>query len=191
MTTAEQKKHEEEYNQAKRRYENAYGDKARYERELINLQSRRTQIINEINSKKSDKKHLKSTYKTIEQSSGKNSDINAYLTKSNEKLASAALQFKGIGESSKGKQKDLEQLFSEKNTKSKNNIKKAFDEMKKAKGKLDTKIAELKKNIKDLEDEMDSNGTNQSRCKANIEAAKNAMNKASADMAYHKKHMQQ
>lgn len=49
--TPEQKKHEEEYFAAKKKYEMAYANKAKYSREKAEAETKRQQLINSINSK--------------------------------------------------------------------------------------------------------------------------------------------
>ena len=60
--TPEQKKHEEEYFAAKKKYEMAYANKAKYSREKAGAETKRQQLINSINSKKSELKKVSQTY---------------------------------------------------------------------------------------------------------------------------------
>ena len=61
--TPEQKKHEEEYLAAKKRYEAAYANKIKYTREKATAETKKQQLINSINAKKSElkkyQKHIK------------------------------------------------------------------------------------------------------------------------------------
>ncbi len=83
----------------------------------------------------------------------------------------------------------METVFSERNTKSKSNIKKAFLEIKGAKKSLDGQIEELSRNIRKLEQEVETNKTKKRIYENNIANAKSMMSKMTVEMAYHKKQM--
>ena len=56
------KKHEEEYLAAKKRYETAYANKVKYTREKTVAETKKQQLINSINAKKSELKKVSDTY---------------------------------------------------------------------------------------------------------------------------------
>lgn len=187
--TPEQKKHEEEYYAAKKRYETAYADKIKYTREKNNAEAKKQQLINGINTKKSERKKVKDAYDELTKTNGKDNDIDTEVKKAEKHLTTAATQFKNIGTSSNGNQKDLEEVFSSKVTSSKKHISDAFSGIEKAKTSLSGRKATLKTEITKLKGELETSKTNVSKYTTLISQAESTMRTASVDMAYHKKYM--
>ena len=79
--TPEQKKHEEEYFAAKKKYEMAYANKAKYSREKAGAETKRQQLINSINSKKSELKKVSQTYTDLTKTNGKDNEIESHIQK--------------------------------------------------------------------------------------------------------------
>ena len=94
--TPEQKKHEEEYFAAKKKYEMAYANKAKYSREKAGAETKRQQLINSINSKKSELKKVSQTYTDLTKTNGKDNEIESHIQKAAKHLSAAATQFKNI-----------------------------------------------------------------------------------------------
>ena len=91
--TPEQKKHEEEYFAAKKKYEMAYANKAKYSREKAGAETKRQQLINSINSKKSELKKVSQTYTDLTKTNGKDNEIESHIQKAAKHLSAAATQF--------------------------------------------------------------------------------------------------
>jgi chromosome segregation ATPase len=187
--TPEQKKHEEEYFAAKKKYEMAYANKAKYSREKAGAETKRQQLINSINSKKSELKKVSQTYTDLTKTNGKDNEIESHIQKAAKHLSAAATQFKNIGESSNGNQKDLEMVFSSKVAKSKKHISEAFSGIEKAKKNLSGRKTALNGEITKLNGELATVKTSITRYVTLIDEADTTMRTASVDMAYHKKHM--
>ena len=187
--TPEQKKHEEEYFAAKKKYEMAYANKAKYSREKAGVETKRQQLINSINSKKSELKKVSETYKDLTKTNGKDNEIESHIQKAAKHLSAAATQFKNIGKSSNGNQKDLEMVFSSKVAKSKKHISEAFSGIEKAKTNLSGRKTALNGEITKLNGELANVKTSITRYVTLIDEADTTMRTASVDMAYHKKHM--
>ena len=180
--TPEQKKHEEEYFAAKKKYEMAYANKAKYSREKAGAETKRQQLINSINSKKSELKKVSQTYTDLTKTNGKDNEIESHIQKAAKHLSAAATQFKNIGKSSNGNQKDLEMVFSSKVAKSKKHISEAFSGIEKAKKNLSGRKTALNGELATVK-------TSITRYVTLIDEADTTMRTASVDMAYHKKHM--
>lgn len=187
--TPEQKKHEEEYLAAKKRYETAYANKVKYAREQNTASTRKQQLISSINAKKSELKKVSQTYDDLLKANGKGSNIDANTKKSTKALADAATQFKAMGESSGGNLKDLEVVFSSSVSKFNRHISDAFSEIDKAKKSLSGRKTKLKSEISKLQDELETLKSNGSKYASLISEAESTMKTASVDMAYHKKFM--
>lgn len=187
--TPEQKKHEEEYYAAKKRYETSYADKIKYTREKNNAEARKQQLINSINKKKSEKKKVKDAYDELTKTNGKDNDIDTEVKKAKKHLATAATQFKNIGTSSNGNQKDLETVFSSKVAKSNKHISDAFLGIEKAKKNLSGRKTTLNGEISKLDGELATVKSNIKRYASLISDSDSKMKTASVDMAYHKKYM--
>ena len=187
--TPEQKKHEEEYLAAKKRYETAYANKIKYTREKTAAETKKQQLINRINSKKSELKKVSDTYTDLVKTNGKDNEIDGYVKKSAKHLATAAAQFKNIGTSSKGNQKDLETVFSAKVAKTNKHISEAFSGIEKAKKNLSGRKTTLNGEISKLKGELSTVKSNITRYATLISEADSTMRTASVDMAYHKKYM--
>ena len=152
------KKHEEEYLAAKKRYETAYANKVKYTREKTVVETKKQQLINSINAKKSELKKVSDTYTDLTKTNGKDNEIDGQIKKSAKHLATAAAQFKNIGTSSRGNQKDLETVFSEKVTKTNKHISDAFSDIEKAKKNLSGRKTALNGEITDSFMETITNG---------------------------------
>ena len=163
--TPEQKKHEEEYFAAKKKYEMAYANKAKYSREKAGAETKRQQLINSINSKKSELKKVSQTYTDLTKTNGKDNEIESHI------------------------QKDLEMVFSSKVAKSKKHISEAFSGIEKAKKNLSGRKTALNGEITKLNGELATVKTSITRYVTLIDEADTTMRTASVDMAYHKKHM--
>lgn len=85
--------------------------------------------------KKSELKKVSETYKDLTRINGKDSEIDGQIKKSAKHLSTAASQFKNIGTSSRGNQKDLEMVFSAKVIKTNKHIAEAFSGIEQAKKK--------------------------------------------------------
>lgn len=79
--------------------------------------------------KKSELKKVSETYKDLTRINGKDSEIDGQIKKSAKHLSTAASQFKNIGTSSRGNQKDLEMVFSAKVIKTNNILLRLFQEL--------------------------------------------------------------
>ena len=151
--TPEQKK-EEEYLAAKKRYETAYANKVKYTREKTAAETKKQQLINSINAKKSELKKVSEAYKDLTRINGKDSEIDGQIKKSAKHLSIAASQFKNIGTSSRGNQKDLEMVFSAKVIKTNKHIAEAFSGIDKAKKNLLERKTALNSEITKLNGEL-------------------------------------
>ena len=147
MTTPEQKRAEEEYRAARRRYEDAYVRKQNYEKKKATEESRKQKLISIINEKKSELKQVTETRDDLLKLNGKDGEVNEHVKKTDKDLSAAAVQFKNIGTSSLGEQKDLEVVFAEKITASKKYISDAFAGIEKAKKDLQNRIDKLNAEI--------------------------------------------
>ena len=135
--------------------------------------------------KKSELKKVSETYKDLTRINGKDSEIDGQIKKSAKHLSTAASQFKNIGTSSRGNQKDLEMVFSAKVIKTNKHIAEAFSGIDNL---LERKTA-LNSEITKLNGELATVKSNTIRQASLISDADSAMRTASVDMAYHKKYM--
>ncbi|MEE1305830.1 MAG: hypothetical protein U0K68_11930 [Agathobacter sp.] len=187
--TPQQKKHQEEYDLAKRRYEKAYSQKKTCDRKVAELNSEKQTVIKQINNKAAKKKSVDAAATQMEKTNGKDSEINTIITISAKRLTEADSFFTKMGESSNGNVKSLENIFEEKNKTTDRNIKVAMKEISAAKKKFATESGNLKSEIAKLKTKssnLDSDLRKYSGMSAQADAD---MRRASIDMAYHKSHM--
>ncbi len=187
--TQEQLKHKNEYEIEKRKYENAYSEKVSYSRKLASLQAEKQKVLGQINSKKADSKQVSIAQEKLSATNNKDSEINSSLTLASKNLSDAASQFKNIGTSSLGDQKDLEVVFENKNKSSSNNINSAMSEIAKAKTTLSNRMSTLIAEIKKLSNQRENIDSDIKKYTGLIDNADKRMSNASISMAYHKKHM--
>ena len=187
--TPEQQRHQQEYYRAKRNYENAVIEKRKSENDIIGIQSRRTQIINRINALVAERRRNESSLAEINRTSSKNNDVEAGIRDTESKLDEAAIGLLGIGESSLCRPQNLKDVFSEKNTRTKNAITGAFGQLRETGRAISRKIEELNAAIRGLENEMEE-GKRRERSLANYaNEQQRIINNSSIEMAYHKRHM--
>ena len=187
--TAEQQKHQDEYNAARRRYDNAYSDKRHAENEVANIKNRRNQLINMINERKAEKKRNEDALSELQGASGKNSDIDSGVRDAQSKLDLASAEYASIGEASTCKPRKLTEVFADKNTSSKNFISGAFSQIKTIIGNIQRRISELQSQISSYEREIED-GKSRERYWNGVAWDKQCtMNSAAGDMAYHQRMM--
>ncbi len=187
--TPEQKKHEEEYNAAKRRYENAYAEKRRSENEIADIKNRRKQIINSINELTSENRRYISSRDDVSGSFDKNSEFDAGWSDSEQKLSAAASGFLAIGSTSISKPQDLNIVFGDKNTTTRNKMNDVFSNLKKVRDELNEKIEANEKKISGLNAEMEDGKNRERSLSSNISEQERIMRNASIEMASHKKYL--
>lgn len=187
--TQEQRKHQEDYMIAKRRYENAFAEKRHAENEVSNILNRRQQIINLINELVAERNRNCDSLSEIQRSSAQNNDLDSSVKDTESKLEAASIGFSAIGESSVGSPQKLTEVFGERNRHSKSSIASAFAQMKNIGNSVQRKIDELNRQISQLEREMED-GKSSERYWNNVIIEQNRiMNNASVEMAYHKRYL--
>ena len=187
--TPEQQMHVEECSRARSRYEDASMEKRRAENEIAEIQNRRQAILNEINQLQAEKKKFEGSHGEITKGISSNSSFETGLKDSESKLAAASTGFIAIGSTTHSKPQDLNVVFSDKNTKTKNSISSVFSGLKNISRNMETKIADLKTRIGQLETE-EENGRSRERSLANYASEQGSrMNNAAIEMAYHKKYL--
>lgn len=187
--TREQQKHKEEYEIQKKKYEDAYSEKMMSIRQLETLRNDKQTVINQINSKNSESKQVSEAQEKLSETNNKDSAIISSVNIANKSLSEVARQFKNIGTSSRGNQKDLEVVFESKNKSSNKNINGAIEKIKNAKKTLSDRNTVLTSEIKALNDNKDDIDRNITKYMQLIDEADSKMRSASISMAYHKKHM--
>lgn len=187
--TREQQKHQEEYEIQKRKYEDAYSEKMMSIRQLEALRNNKQAVINQINSKNSESKQVSEAQEKLAETNNKDSAIISSVNIAGKNLSEVARQFKSIGTSSRGNQKDLEAVFESKNKSSNKNINGAIEKIKSAKSALSDRNTVLTSEIKALNDNKDDIDRNITKYMQLIDEAEAKMRNASISMAYHKKHM--
>lgn len=189
--TQEQKMHQDEYNRAKRRYENAYIGKRNAENELVNIQNRRRQIINEINQNTTERNRFWESSQEIAKTSQNDSDISTGITDSETKLEAATIGFSAIGATSYCRPQNLVNVFEERDRNAKNAISGVFENLENAKSVMWQKIEAFNREIQRLQNEM-TNGEHRERTLLyTISECSRTMTNATYTMAYHKKYLQQ
>lgn len=189
--TQEQRMHQDEYDCAKRKYENAYISKRNAENELISIQNRRRQILDEINQNKTDRNRFFESSQEIAKTSQNDSDISIGITDSETKLEAATVGFSAIGSASYCKPQNLVAVFEERDRNTKNVINGIFDNLKNTQNTMNQKIEEFDREIQRLQDELE-NGERRERILSNtISECSRTMTNATYTMAYHKKYIQQ
>lgn len=187
--TREQQRHQEEYEIQKRKYEDAYSEKMMSIRQLEALRNNKQAVINQINSKNSESKQVSEAQEKLAETNNKDSAIISSVNIAGKNLGEVARQFKSIGTSSRGNQKDLEAVFESKNKSSNKNINGAIEKIKNAKKTLSDRNTVLTSEIKALNDNKDDIDRNITKYMQLIDEADSKMRSASISMAYHKKHM--
>lgn len=188
--TPEQRRHQDDYYAAKRRYEDACYEKRCAENEIADIQNRRYQLINEINDSESEHKRFVESHEEIVKSINNDDGISAGITDSAAKLTEASKGLLAIGSSTVGNLKDLDTVFDERNRSSKTSINSAFEALKRTRNDMDSHINEVAGKIRLLKDELE-NGKNRERSLSyRISECNSTMNSAAIDMAYHKRHME-
>jgi len=189
--TLEQKKHEDEYYAAKRRYESAYSDAVRYQNEIQRLYEQRTKLINEINRNNSEKKRFILSSDDLKKAISNDGGINDSLKSYSSNLMDATNHFKMIGESDLGMPKSISEAFSDADKAVENNISTAFSKINSFHKDILHRIDEFGNTISRLENELQENKNLESRYLGYINDANRRKNNASVDMAYHKRLMQE
>lgn len=187
--TREQQKHKEEYEIQKKKYEDAYSEKMMSIRQLEALRNNKQAVINQINSKNSESKQVSEAQEKLAETNNKDSAIISSVNIAGKNLSEVARQFKSIGTSSRGNQKDLEAVFESKNKSSNKSINGAIEKIKNAKKTLSDRNTVLTSEIKALNDNKDDIDRNITKYMQLIDEADSKMRSASISMAYHKKHM--
>ena len=187
--TREQQKHKEEYEIQKKKYEDAYSENMMSIRQLEALRNNKQAVINQINSKNSESKQVSEAQEKLAETNNKDSAIISSVNIAGKNLSEVARQFKSIGTSSRGNQKDLEAVFESKNKSSNKSINGAIEKIKNAKKTLSDRNTVLTSEIKALNDNKDDIDRNITKYMQLIDEADSKMRSASISMAYHKKHM--
>ena len=187
--TREQQRHQEEYEIQKRKYEDAYSEKMMSIRQLEALRNNKQAVINQINSKNSESKQVSEAQEKLAETNNKDSAIISSVNIAGKNLSEVARQFKSIGTSSRGNQKDLEAVFESKNKSSNKSINGAIEKIKNAKKTLSDRNTVLTSEIKALNDNKDDIDRNITKYMQLIDEADSKMRSASISMGYHKKHM--
>ena len=187
--TREQQKHKEEYEIQKKKYEDAYSEKMMSIRQLEALRNNKQAVINQINSKNSESKQVSEAQEKLAETNNKDSAIISSVNIAGKNLSEVARQFKSIGTSSRGNQKDLEAVFESKNKSSNKSINGAIEKIKNAKKTLSDRNTVLTSEIKALNDNKDDIDRNITKYMQLIDEADSKMRSASISMAYHKKHL--
>lgn len=188
--TPQQKKHQEEYDIAKKKYERAYSEKKLCDRKLGELLSEKQANIKEINSQVTKKKRIDETATLLSDTNEKDSEIDRAFYNSAQNLLEADQMFSRFGDYSRGNVKSLENVFAEKNKTTKSNISEAFSKIKTAKIKMNEDSISLKNSIAKLQTKATQINDSIRKYTQLAEQANRDMQKASIDMAFHKKHLE-
>lgn len=188
--TPEQRRHEEDYYAAKRRYEDACYEKRCAENEITDIQNRRWHLINEINDTEAEHKRFKESHDEIEKSIKNDDGISSGIRDAESKLTEASKGLLAIGTSSSASLKDLDTVFDEKNRSSKNSISSAFEALKKTRTDMSAHIEEVAGKIRQLKGELEDGKSRERYLSGRISDCIGTMNSAAIDMAYHKRHME-
>lgn len=188
--TPEQRRHEEDYQSAKRKYEDAFAEKRRAENEISEILNRRKQIIAKVNELVAEKNLNTDSLTQLNNSSAKNSEFDEHIKDTEVKLESASTGFCAIGESSVATVKKLTDVFDEKNRHSKSSITGAFEQIKNIGKTIEQKISTLSGQITQLNNEREEGERRERYLYGVISDQDHRMNDASIEMAYHKRHME-
>lgn len=187
--TLEQKKHQEEYFNAKNRYENAAYEKRCAENEIIDIRNRKPQLIGKINELNAEKKCNLTSLEEISKSVKTNGSFDQSIKDTETKLETATGGFLAIGESSLGKPQNLTTVFEDVNRSSKNNISSAFVNLKNTQALINSKISDINSRINNLRTELENKKSRERSLQYVVSEKQRTMNNAAVEMAYHKKHM--
>jgi chromosome segregation ATPase len=188
--TPEQRRHEEDYYAAKRRYEDACYEKRCAENEISDIQNRRWHLINEINEAESEHKRFVESYDEIEKSIKNDEGISAGIKDAESKLTEASDGLLAIGTSSAASLKSLDTVFDEKNRSSKSSISSAFESLKRTKSDMSAHIETVAGKISQLKTELEDGKSRERYLSGRVSDCIGTMNSAAIDMAYHKRHME-
>ena len=189
--TQDQRQHQDAYDHARRDYDNASAAKRNAENEIIGIQNRRKQIVNEINSLESEKKLNEESLTELQKTTQHDSDISSGITDAATKLDTAATGFLAIGSASSCQLKNLNNVFDERDRNARTRISGIFENINSAKLSITSKINELTGNIRRLENEMEEGKQRERSLNNSIAEYSRAMSNASYSMAYHKRCMEQ
>lgn len=110
--TSEQKKHQEEYYAAKKRYVLADEKRQILQNKIIGIQNDRPKLINKMNELESERKRNSEALEEISKTNSSDGDFEDSMKDSAGKLETAAQGFLAIGTSSVAELKDLTEVFS-------------------------------------------------------------------------------
>ena len=181
--------HEEEYQIAKRKYEDAFAEKRSAENEISGIINRRRQILDTVNELVAERKLNDASLTELNSSSAKNSDFDDCVKDTETKLEAASAGFCAIGESSLGVPQKLTEVFDEKNRRSKSSITGAFEQIKNIGKAVQQKIDDLNSRISALEREQEDGQNRERYLNGVISEQDHRMSNATIEMAYHKRHM--
>ncbi len=174
------------YNYWRRKYEEAYMLKQRASNNIIDIQNRRRQIINEINALESERRNYIESQQGLTRASSNNSDITDCVSDVAKKLETASEGFLAIGETSESKPQNLSVVFSERDSAQKSTISQLFEGLKNINSGVASKISELDEQIRRLQTESSDGQNEERRLIYYMDEQDRMMSTAEVQMAYYK-----
>ena len=188
--TPEQRRHQEEYYAAKRRYVSADEKRQILQNKIIGIQNDRPKLINKMNELESERKRNSEALEEISKTNSSDGDFEDSMKDSAGKLETAAQGFLAIGTSSVAELKDLTEVFSHTDIQTKNSMDSVFENIKNIKNAISNKISDLITEYNKAENELQQSYENERRYNEEIYTQKKIMENAEWDMAYHKRFFQ-
>ena len=175
------------YNYWRKKYEEAYMLKQRASNNIVDLQNRRRQIIDEINALESERRNYVESQEGLAKASSNDSDITDCVSDVAKKLETASEGFLAIGETNESKPQNLSVVFSERDSAQKSTISQLFEGLKNINSGIANKISELDDQIKRLQVESDDGQSEERRLLYCMDEQDRMMNTAEVQMAYYSK----
>ena len=189
MLTEEVRRGLETYYRAEERYEDAYAEKGRAENDIVRIQNRRRDIINEINQCNSDRRCHQRSLDKIKNAISKNNDIESSRKDAASKLETASSGFAAIGTCTTVTPKKLTDVFEEKNRSTNRMLEESFRQIKNASSSISKKIDNLDNRIRQLQNEKDEGQRRERQLREHINEQNRIIRNASFEMACNRKYL--
>lgn len=177
------------YDTARSKYYNACSEINSCENKIIELESQRRQLVNDINELKAGKKNNQKALDVMGKLVQKDTNLYDKLSKVTTDTDLASENFKGMVAHSDVSNKDLNDVYSNEAAKTKDVLNNVFETLKTKKNALSTDIDELENKLQNAESSLDDIKNRIGETKSERQEWKRIKKNAAYDMEYYRRKM--
>lgn len=177
------------YSNARRRYYDACSEITSCQNRINDLKNQRQQKINQINQLKTDIKNHEEAYEGVSQIIKSEENVNSKISDISNKTNQASSNYSSMVSSSNVINKILNDVYNNEMTSTKRTVSNIFEKLKTKKNELNAKIIDLKKQLKQAEEDLVNINNRIASTESSLQDWKRAKTNAAYDMEYYRRKM--